>query len=131
METFKKYPKHSSYEIGTNSTIKYNGKIIRDSTNAKPIFINGELLPVERIVQETYKTDSIPPAKQKIPKQKSSKLLHGNTGRKHTETAKQRMRDNRGKTGVNIDGIQYGSITEASLKLGVNRTTIYRRTKKP
>lgn len=125
-EIFKQYPKHSSYEVGNNGTIKHNGKIIRDSTNTKPVFINGSFVSIAELML------SVLNAKQELPKQdkQPSKLVHGNTGRKHTVESKQKMKANRPKKQVTVNSVAYNSITEASEQLNVNRSTIYRKHKK-
>lgn len=129
-EVFKKYPEHSSYEIGNNGTVKYNGKEIRNTINKADVFINGSKISVDFLVYVTFQA-IVEPVKQIIPKQEKqpSKWVHRNTGKKHTEATKQAISKANRKQVV-IEGVTYKSITEASEQLNVNRSTIYRINRK-
>lgn len=128
-EIFKVYPKHSSYEVGSNGTIKYNGKVIRDQSKTADIFINGAKVSVVSMVAEVH--DTKPILKQELPKQEKqpAKWIHGNTGKKRSEQVKQAISKANSKQ-IIINGIIYNSIREASEQLNVDRSTIHRYNKK-
>ena len=116
---------YKGYDILKDGTVYKDGKLI--ATNR--IYVDGSwhngIDIANRLFNEVKQQTVV------VPKQYKNKalrmLVHGNTGRKHTDKTKEAIRDSIGGKEVVIEGVSYPSITTASKLLGVSRDTIYRR----
>lgn len=116
MEIFKTYPINSSYEVGNNGTIKYNGRIIRNGFKDKPILINLVSTNIVDMVSTCFKETN---------GYKLSGKPHHRKGIKHSAEAKQKISSGKLKKVV-INGVEYKSVSTAAKQLNVNRSTIFR-----
>ena len=101
VETFEKLNINTRYEVGANGTIKLDGKI----TKADKFYINGKFIQRDELLNSnTPKEVKIKP----IAKPKPSGWIHGNTGKKHSLEAIQRIKDSKLKPVV-INEVVYKS----------------------
>ena len=119
---------YKGYNILKDGTVYKDGKLI--ATNR--IYVNGswhngidianklfsEVKPQTVVITKQYKNKAL------------RKLVHGNTGRTHTDKTKQAIRVSVGGRQIVIEGVSYPSITTAAKELNVTRDTIYRRINK-
>lgn len=117
---------YKGYDITKDGTIKKDGKLIATGR----IYLNGSWHNGIDLANKLYEA----PIKETAlftPKQvdkTANKLKHGNTGRKHSIEAIQRMKEAKQKS-IEIEGVTYKSITAATEVLNCNRSTIYRKLK--
>lgn len=116
MEIFKTYPINSSYEVGNNGTIKYNGRVIRKGFKDKPILINLVSTNIVDMVSTCFKETN---------GYKLSDKPHHRKDVKHSAEAKQKISNSKLKKVV-INDVEYRSISTAAKQLNVNRSTIFR-----
>ena len=116
---------YKGYDILRDGTVYKDGKLI--ATNR--IYVDGSWHNGIDIANKLF--NDVKQQTVVVPKQYKNKalrkLVHGNTGRKHTDKTKDAIRVSIGGKEVVIEGVSYPSITTASKLLGVSRDTIYRR----
>ena len=116
---------YKGYNILRDGTVYKDGKLI--ATNR--IYLDGSWHNGIDIANKLF--SEVKPQTVVITKEHKNKalrkLVHGNTGRTHTDETKQAIRDSIGGKQIIIDGVSYPSITTAANELNVTRDTIYRR----